>query len=393
MQNYPRILLYCHNTIGLGHVIRTGTIAAALRKLEPALNVLVVTGAKRLKSSFFPENINYLKLPSVQAESVDNRSVLVSDNLSMSVSEVFKLRSALLKTLIANYRPSVLLVDNSPLGLNQELQASLEFCRTSLPTTKIVLGMRGISKGADDATYFQKFQPALEVFYDHLLFYTDRHLLDVVAHYNLPERLTAKARYVGYVTRAASYLRPADSESPVKKIVVAAGSGSLGYPALKAALELARIAPREWEFVFCAGLYMSKTHYQELKQIWQQLSNRPQVTFTRFVEDFPGLLQTAHLFIGRGGYNTLLEVALAGCPALIVPYEFENLQEQTLNARLWASRSQLTLLPEAELTPHRLLTEAENLLLSPPSLPSLPLDTNGAANTAKFLRDLAYTIS
>jgi UDP-N-acetylglucosamine--N-acetylmuramyl-(pentapeptide) pyrophosphoryl-undecaprenol N-acetylglucosamine transferase len=52
-----------------------------------------------------------------------------------------------------------------------------------------------------------------------------------------------------------------------------------------------------------------------------------------YIEDMPGRLGEAHLFIGRAGASTVAELSAAGRPAILVPYAAATDDHQTFNAR------------------------------------------------------------
>jgi UDP-N-acetylglucosamine--N-acetylmuramyl-(pentapeptide) pyrophosphoryl-undecaprenol N-acetylglucosamine transferase len=56
------------------------------------------------------------------------------------------------------------------------------------------------------------------------------------------------------------------------------------------------------------------------------------------------------------------ELAALGLPAILVPLPGARGDEQTANARVLADAGAAVLLPEAELTPERLVREVEGLL-------------------------------
>jgi UDP-N-acetylglucosamine--N-acetylmuramyl-(pentapeptide) pyrophosphoryl-undecaprenol N-acetylglucosamine transferase len=69
----------------------------------------------------------------------------------------------------------------------------------------------------------------------------------------------------------------------------------------------------------------------------------------------------ADLCLCRCGASTLAEIAVAGLPALLVPYPLAYADHQTANARAVASAGAGVLIPQTELTEHRLVEELQNL--------------------------------
>lgn len=78
-----------------------------------------------------------------------------------------------------------------------------------------------------------------------------------------------------------------------------------------------------------------------------------------FEEDMAALCAWADLAVARAGALSLAEFAASGLPALLVPYPWAVDDHQTANARVFVAAGAARLLPEAELTPHRLAGELE----------------------------------
>ena len=55
------ILMYSHDTYGLGHIRRTMAIAAHLRSLSA--NILILTGSPIAGRFSFPENVDFVRIP------------------------------------------------------------------------------------------------------------------------------------------------------------------------------------------------------------------------------------------------------------------------------------------------------------------------------------------
>src|SRR5439155_20911635 len=59
----PKILLYSHDTFGLGNIHRTLLLSDALRRAFPGAAVLIITGSPVIHALRIPEAIDYLKVP------------------------------------------------------------------------------------------------------------------------------------------------------------------------------------------------------------------------------------------------------------------------------------------------------------------------------------------
>ena len=73
-----------------------------------------------------------------------------------------------------------------------------------------------------------------------------------------------------------------------------------------------------------------------------------------FIKDMAAAYQDADLVIGRAGATTVAELAIAGKPALFIPYPFAADNHQELNAREMADKGAALMFRQAELTPESL---------------------------------------
>jgi UDP-N-acetylglucosamine--N-acetylmuramyl-(pentapeptide) pyrophosphoryl-undecaprenol N-acetylglucosamine transferase len=81
-----------------------------------------------------------------------------------------------------------------------------------------------------------------------------------------------------------------------------------------------------------------------------------------FIDDMAAAYGWADLAIARSGALTVAELAVAGLPAVLVPFPAAVDDHQTLNARFLANRGAAVLLPEEGLTTERLAGELRTLL-------------------------------
>lgn len=90
-----------------------------------------------------------------------------------------------------------------------------------------------------------------------------------------------------------------------------------------------------------------------------------------FVNDVPAQLAACHLLIARSGASTVTEAAVAGRPALFVPYPHHKDQQQKANARILVNAGAARLLDEKTITPARLAKELEELMGNPALLAAM----------------------
>jgi UDP-N-acetylglucosamine--N-acetylmuramyl-(pentapeptide) pyrophosphoryl-undecaprenol N-acetylglucosamine transferase len=81
-----------------------------------------------------------------------------------------------------------------------------------------------------------------------------------------------------------------------------------------------------------------------------------------FIDDMPGAFTRADLLLCRSGASTVAEITAAGKAAIFVPLPTAADDHQTHNAATLAEANAARLLPQAELTGERLVTEIATLL-------------------------------
>ena len=85
-----------------------------------------------------------------------------------------------------------------------------------------------------------------------------------------------------------------------------------------------------------------------------------------FIKDMASAYLAADLIIGRAGATTVAELAIAGKPAIFIPYPFAADNHQELNAREMAAKGAALMFKQSELTAAT-LADALRPLLSDPS--------------------------
>ena len=60
-----RVLLYSHDSFGLGHVSRCRTIANAIVEADHSVSVLIISGSPMIGSYEFRSGIDFVRVPGV----------------------------------------------------------------------------------------------------------------------------------------------------------------------------------------------------------------------------------------------------------------------------------------------------------------------------------------
>jgi len=98
-----------------------------------------------------------------------------------------------------------------------------------------------------------------------------------------------------------------------------------------------------------------------------------------FIEDMAGAYAVSDLAVCRAGAMTLTELAVAGLPAVLIPYPFATDDHQTANARATLERGAAVLIADKELTSERLERTVRECLTSDEKLAAMAANMRALA--------------
>jgi UDP-N-acetylglucosamine--N-acetylmuramyl-(pentapeptide) pyrophosphoryl-undecaprenol N-acetylglucosamine transferase len=107
--------------------------------------------------------------------------------------------------------------------------------------------------------------------------------------------------------------------------------------------------------------YLDKT-----KSVYRQ--SLLDVEIQPFFKNMNELYSKAHLVIARSGASTVAELAIAGCPAILVPYAASIEGDQWHNAQFFSANGAAWIFREQEFTPESLSKMLVDLMNDPQSL-------------------------
>ncbi len=164
-----RVLLYSHDTFGLGHLRRSRTIATALTENNPERSALIVTGSPIAGRFDFAERIDHVRLPGVVKQPDGSYTAL---NLNLPIDDMVQLRGAIIAATTRQFAPGLVIVDKEPWGFRHELVETLELLKQA--GARIILGIRDVLDEPDAlrAEWVRKNAlEAIERYYDDIWVY------------------------------------------------------------------------------------------------------------------------------------------------------------------------------------------------------------------------------
>ncbi len=311
----PSVMMYSHDTIGLGHMRRNTAIAQELVARVPGVSVLMLVGCPA-GMVFEPHpGIDYVKLPSLTKL---GRGRWQAGSLRIDAATTRALRAGIIERVIETFAPDVLLVDHEPSGVWDELVAPIKALRAH-EGTRVILGLRDILDDPDrvaSAWAANGTDKVIAGLYDDVMIYGSEGFYPSDAAYGLEALRPGHVRYCGAVTT----VRPAVQErwaGPPRRVLVSGGGGRDAYALLDTVLAgFESLAPQRRPLLtLVAGPLMDV----ELSDALKHRAGQVGALFHEQVSGLPALLAASDLFITMGGYNSVTEALVTGCPAVIVP--------------------------------------------------------------------------
>ena len=380
------VLFYVQHLLGIGHVRRAALIAKAMD--HAGLRVVLVSGGQPVPGLDIG-GAALVQLPPVRARD-DTFSVLV-DGADQPVDDAWKTaRAARLLDIYAKARPKVLLIEMFPFGRRQmrfELLPLLDAARASAPRPQILCSLRDVLGAARSAEKVEWMLATFRQYFDQLLVHGDPAFLPLQASFPRAGEIADQTRYTGYVVEAVTNGEAGAGASG--EVIFSAGGGAVAGPLIAAALAarpLSPLAAANWRIL--VGNNLPEAAFQAARR-----AAPAGVIVERARPDFTALLARARLSISQGGYNTIMEVLAARCPAIVVPFAGSGETEQDLRATALSERGAITVLPEAQLSPAALAEAIRQVLSAAPQSSDLRLDLGGMEKTARLVGQAAAIVT
>jgi predicted glycosyltransferase len=377
-----RLLVYSHDTFGLGNIRRMLAICEHLVEADVDLSILLVTGSPVIHNLRLPARLDYIKLPCLTRRDYENYDVKY---LGTEIGETIRLRSDLILSAVANFKPDLFLIDKKPYGVKNELMMALNYARLHLPESRRMLVLRDILDSPQRTIRAWRkngYDDAIGLFYDRVFVLGSPEIFDPRREYDLPNSVVEKLSFCGYLRRkpAGKPRRLTREEWRVAEdeimVLVTPGGGQDGFEILSTYLDSLEGAPlsQPCRSILISGPEMSQPH----KEFLQRAAGKyPQTTFCEFTDDLMSVMNAADVVISMGGYNTVCEVLSLNKRAVVIP-RVRPAEEQLIRAERMAARGLFSFIHPDNLTSATLkdavskeLTRA-NVSFPEPEMDALP---------------------
>ncbi len=361
-----RILIYSHDTFGLGNIRRMLEIARHLVQSSPQVSVLVLTGSPMLHAFRIPPRVDYVKLPCLSRNSDGHYA---ARNLDLSLAATVRLRANIIRSAIADFAPDLILVDKKPFGVEDELCGAFEALSRNIHRPKMVLLLRDILDSPEVTTAVWRkngYCEAIDAYYDQVLVVGSPRIFDLRLEYAFPAFTAAKVKFCGYLGREPGR----EPRSVVRRrlglfareplVLVTTGGGEDGYQLIDNYLRGVQTLPavsRPRTHIVC-GPEMAEA---QRVAIATQVSTMPQVSVQDFSDDMMSLIDAADVVVSMGGYNTVCELLTLRKRAVVVP-RVKPGREQSIRAARMAALGLLRMVHTDVLSPDALLQAVQTEL-------------------------------
>jgi len=330
MERHKRVLIYSHDTFGLGHLRRCRAIAHSLVEHDKDLSVLILSGSPIIGSFDFRARVDFVRVPGVIKL---RNGEYTSLNLHIRTEETLEMRASIIRHTADIFDPDLFIVDKEPLGLRGEVGGTLELLRRR--GTPIVLGLRDVM---DEPAQLgpewsrKKVLPALKKYYDDIWVYGLPQICDPLADIGVSQSVRKRMTYTGYLKRTmpppSTYL-PGLGDEPF--LLVTPGGGGDGEALVDWVISAYEHDPHlPTRALLVLGPFMQP----ELQaDFMARVARVPKLSAITFDARMESLMERAVGVVAMGGYNTFCELLSFDKRALIVPRTKPRLEQYIRAAR------------------------------------------------------------
>ncbi len=325
-----RVLIYSHDTFGLGHLRRCRSIAHALVERYKELTVLILSGSPIIGSFDFRARVDFVRIPGViKLHNGDYTSL----GLHINLEQTLAIRASIIQHTAEVFDPDLFLVDKEPLGLRGEVAETLKILKQR--GTVNVLGIRDILD--EPQAVAQEWErknviPTVIDDYDQIWVYGLEQIADPLEGVRISHDIKHKMHYTGYLRREAPDLPVPKTNAPVEGpyLLVTSGGGGDGETLVDWVLRAYEQASAEIGIpsLIILGPFMSAQLRTEFRERIDRLDLVQAITFDSHMEL---LMENCTGVVAMGGYNTFCEILSFDKPAIIVPRSVPR-KEQLIRA-------------------------------------------------------------
>ena len=376
----PVLYLYCQHSLGMGHLVRSIALA---RAMTTKFEVHLLSGGQEPEGFVAPKGVTVHHLPPLGMR----ESQLVSLVPGQSVEDVKSARIAAIDDVLSAHRPAVLVTELYPFGRKKfsfELDHLIDAVRGR--GGLVVSSVRDLLVAArqDQQRHDDRAAAKLNAVFDAVIVHADPSIARLEETFRPSIRLETPVFYSGFVVPNPP-TRPERQRQ--RRVIVSAGGGIVGALLFRTALDmhLQTYQQSGLPMTIVAGPFLPESDWIDLQNQAEAVAG---LTLIRSTPDLCAMMSEATHSISQFGYNTAIDLMVAGVAPVVVPYAAGNETEQTVRAERFARAGALVVVPERELTPETLV---QALSQAQASHSGPRFDLNGAAETTHILDSMLRT--
>jgi predicted glycosyltransferase len=319
-----RVLMYSHDTFGLGHLRRCRAIAHAIVERFKGVSVLIISGSQIAGAYDYRARVDFVKIPSV-IKLYNGEYDSIGEYID--VRDILRMRRLIIQRTAESFEPDLMIVDKAPLGLKGELEPTLALLAKR--GAKLVLGLRDVMDSAQHLEAEWRPKAVLEKMeraYDRIWVYGPRRFWNPLDGLNIGRSLAARMHYAGFIRSELPAPHGRElHQLPERYLLVTAGGGGDGSPMMEQVLAAREYdAANDFPLVLVLGPFMRSENRDRVRQRAARLSNVHLIDFETKLE---WLLSRAAGVVGMCGYNTFCEALSFDRKALFVPRTQPRLEQ------------------------------------------------------------------
>lgn len=376
----PVVFLYCQHSLGMGHLVRSIALA---RAMVSAFDVHMLSGGQQPEGFKMPDGVTVHHLPALGMR----ESQLVSLVPNLGVEQVQRARIDAISALLARLRPDILITELYPFGRKKfrfELDGLISAVRGHGGI--VVSSVRDllVSARQDQQRHDDRAARTLNADFDAVIVHADPRMARLEETFCPTVQLEIPVYYSGFVVPNPPARKTAARE---RRVVVSAGGGIVGAPLFHAALDMhaQTYGQSALPMTLVAGPFLPEADWVDVQA---RAKGLPGLTVLRSTPDLCAIMSQATHSISQFGYNTAIDLMVAGVATVVVPYAAGTETEQTVRAERLAKDGMLSVVHERDLTPQRLAQALSEARIGGSS-EKFALD--GAGETTRILQMLQKT--
>ncbi len=324
--NNAKVLIYSHDSFGLGHLRRCRAIANALVDTFKGMSVMIISGSPMISQFDFRSRVSFITVPGVVKLRSGDYTAL---GLHVDLNETLAMRASIIQHTAEAFAPDIFIVDKEPLGLRGEIEYTLRWLR--MKGCLNVLGLRDVmddSEALQSEWQRKEAIPAVENLYHEIWVYGTKATGNPIEGIELRPETLRQMHYLGYLKRdVPDSVRLPERYSKTPYILITPGGGGDGEILVDWVLRAyeSEANGRLMHGVVIAGPFMKTKIQLDFKS---RIAKIPRLSFEIFTNRIEILMKNAEGIVAMGGYNTFCEILSFDRRALLVPRETPRLEQK-----------------------------------------------------------------